>query len=328
MYREHESPAKRIKLSLFSLGSDDYRADAELNNFAKGLVLAHAQNWTRKSVRNIGMSALLSVSKDSNGVSTFVELHYRGGSPFMKPIVMVGKGIAFSSCGNCWNQSGDDMMRAGMGGAANVDGAMKALAKLKVKLNIIGLLPMCDPDKVVHAMNGKSIRVVDKGCEGHLILCDTLVYAVAHNPLYIINVATMTSDMRSVLGDSAAAVFTNDDRMWDLIHRARMETGDRVWRFPLSKQFLRQLDDSVFTFRITSKGPGVGSCVTAAFLQEFVKPNIPWLHVDMFNIVNNTSAQPYTSSGMSGRPMRTPVEFICRQACIDRLIVTTDVQND
>ncbi|XP_023213838.1 cytosol aminopeptidase-like, partial [Centruroides sculpturatus] len=120
-----------------------------------------------------------------------------------------------------------DLMRADMGGAACIIGAVYAVASLKIPINIVGLMPLCEnlpsghankPGDVVTAMNGKTIQVDNTDAEGRLILADALCYAHTFNPQMIIDLATLTGAMDVALGSGATGVFTNSTKMWEIIH--------------------------------------------------------------------------------------------------------------
>lgn len=166
-----------------------------------------------------------------------------------------------------------DEMRADMGGAACVVSAIKAAAQLKLKVNIVGLIPLTEnlpsgtatkPGDVVVAMNGKSIIVDNTDAEGRLILADALCYAHEFNPRFVYNViseflvyinekkklivyfclyrfildiATLTGAMRVTLGGAATGVFTNSGDIFEILKCAGSLSGDRMWRLPLWQHF-------------------------------------------------------------------------------------------
>lgn len=146
-------------------------------------VQVHRQDWAEAKK----MGSFLSVSRGSDEPPIFLEVTYNGRGDNSEPIVLVGKGITFDSGGISIKPSAKmDEMRADMGGAANVVGAIAALAELKAKVNIKGLLPLAEnmpsgkatkPGDVVTAMNGKTIAVDNTDAEGRLVLADALLYA-------------------------------------------------------------------------------------------------------------------------------------------------------
>lgn len=119
---------------------------------------------------------------------------------------------------------------------------------------IAGFIPSCEnmpsdralkPGDVVRAMNGKSIFVTDTDYEGRLILCDAICYASEFKPKYIVDLATLTYEIVLALGDCASGVYSNNQRLWEVIESAGKETGDRVWRMPLFSRYSKQLTGKI-----------------------------------------------------------------------------------
>ena len=74
----------------------------------------------------------------NDNICTELQLHYNN-APNTKPLVFVGKGITFDSGGISLKPGANmDKMRADMGGAANVVGAISTLATIKAPVNVIG----------------------------------------------------------------------------------------------------------------------------------------------------------------------------------------------
>lgn len=282
---------------------------------------AHDREWAAAKK----MGSYLSVARGSEEPPVFLELTYNGAGA-AQPVCLVGKGITFDSGGiSLKGGSKMDEMRADMGGAACVAATIAALAELKVPVNVKAFIPLAEnmpsgratkPGDVVYAMNGKSICVDNTDAEGRLILCDAITYAQEFKPKWVLDIATLTGAVRVALGDCAAAAFTNNQALWNHIHLAGSESGDRVWRMPLFKHYMSQMTDhNGHDINNLGKGTGAGSCTAAAFLLDFVAKDMPWVHVDMAGIMCNSTDQSYTNSkGMSGRPMRTLFEFVRREA--------------
>jgi aminopeptidase len=286
-------------------------------------VTVHDREWAE----NKGMNAFLSVTNGSVQPPKFVELSYMNATDAQRrPIVFVGKGITFDSGGISLKPSSNmDAMRADMGGAANVLSSICALAALKSKINIIGLIPLAEnmpsgsatkPGDVVVAMNGKTIQVNNTDAEGRLILADALTYADSFEPELVVDIATLTGAVVVGLGQAASAVFSTSQRHWDLIHESGQNTGDRVWRMPLFAAYARQTKEApISDLNNISKQPsyGGGSSVAACFLKEFTTAT-NWMHIDMAGTMSNSDDIAYLGKGMTGRPLRTLVHFFQRLA--------------
>lgn len=117
------------------------------------------------------------------------------------------------------------------------------------------------------------------------------------------------------LGDCVTAIYSTNEDLWQSIHQAGHETGDRVWRMPLFSHYSNQMTEhDGYDLNNLGKGKGGGSCTAAAFLREFVPKDAKWLHADIAGVMCETSDQPYIGSGMTGRPVRTLIEFLIRES--------------
>ncbi|CAH1371914.1 hypothetical protein MTP99_013392 [Tenebrio molitor] len=276
------------------------------------------------------MFAFLAVAQGSCEPPIFLELSYYGAARDERPVVLIGKGITYNSGGLCLKPCGkQEKMRGDMGGAACVVAACRAVAGLQLPLNIRALIPLCEnmpgcaamrPGDIVKAMNGKSIKIESTDTGGRLCLADALVYAQNFWPRLIVDVGTMTSDMKKSLGKAASGVFSNSEALWEYMLAASMHTGDRVWRFPLWEHFTHLVARHYESVDVKTYGRGFKphdgeACRVAAFLNEFV-PCGDWLHMDTYGVMySNGFDYPYLRRGMSGRPTRTLVEFLSQLVC-------------
>ncbi|VEN51679.1 unnamed protein product, partial [Callosobruchus maculatus] len=184
------------------------------------------------------MNAFLAASQGSCEPPIFLELSYYGACKDERPVILIGKGITYNSGGICLKDCNKQRyMRGDMGGAACVLAACRAVAGLQLPLNIRALIPLCEnmpgcaamrPGDIVKAMNGKSIKIESTDTAGRLCLADALVYAQNFWPRFIVDVGTMTNDMKHALGASASGVWSNSEALWEYMLAASMHTGDRV----------------------------------------------------------------------------------------------------
>jgi aminopeptidase len=316
---KYQNVCKRLKeLPANLLTPSKFAEEAKLLAEPLGVqVIVHDRQWAEQK----GMNSFLSVSNGSVVPPKFVELHYFNAGDAEPPIVFVGKGITFDSGGISLKPASNmDAQRADMGGAANVLSSITALAALKSKVNIIGLIPLTEnmpsgsatkPGDVVVAMNGKTIQINNTDAEGRLVLADALTYADTFNPRLVVDIATLTGAVKIALGQAASAVYSTSDHYWQLIHSVGQQTGDRVWRMPLFSAYSRLTKDAHLADMLNmskDSGYGGGSCVAAAFLKEFTTAE-NWIHIDMAATKTNGGDISYLSKGMSGRPIRTLVSF-------------------
>ena len=189
-------------------------------------------------------------------------------------------------------------------------------------MNVVGLIPLTEnmpngkatkPGDVVYAMNGKSIQIDNTDAEGRLVLADALCYADTFNAEVVVDIATLTGACKIALGNVTAAVFSTNEKYWEMIRESGQETGDRVWRMPLFSDYGKLVKNPPLADLLNmSKEPssGAGTIVAAMFLKEFTKCK-NWLHVDMAGIKHTTSAN-VLGKNMTGRPLATMVKFIQR----------------
>lgn len=306
-----EMPANRMTPTIFC-----QTVEKLLKDYPSVYIIVRDQQWAESKK----MGSFLSVAKGSVEPPKFLELHYNE-KPDSRPFALVGKGICFDSGGISLKPALDmDKMRYDMGGAANVVSTIFALAALNAKVNVFGLIPLCEnmpsgsankPGDVVFAMNGKSIQVDNTDAEGRLILADALCYAHEFNPQAILDIATLTGAMGIALGSAATGVFTNSIPTFELLQKAGSHTGDRVWRLPLYQHYKPQVTDSRLADlnNIGKIARAGGSCTAAAFLHEFVQCK-KWLHLDIAGVMESKDEYPYYGAGMSGRPVRTLFYFL------------------
>ena len=197
----------------------------------------------RGKLEELKMGSFLSVTNGSDQPPKFIVLEYLGGPKKQKPLVLVGKGITFDSGGISLKPGADmDQMKFDMCGAASVLGTFRAVAELKAKVNLIGLVPTCEnmpngkatkPGDVVRSMSGQTIEVLNTDAEGRLILCDALTYAERYEPAAVVDIATLTGAMVIALGHIACGVFSNSDSLGRALLNAGEDAFDRGWQLPL-----------------------------------------------------------------------------------------------
>ena len=198
-----------------------------------------------KEMRKLGMGALLGVAKGSTEEPTFTVLEYKGGKG--APLVLAGKGITFDSGGlNLKPSASIYEMHMDMSGAASVIHAVALAARLKLKRNVVGLLPAAEnmpgnnavrPGDILKSLSGKTIEVLDTDAEGRLVLADALTYAKRFKPAAVIDIATLTGAAMIALGEHANAFLTRDDALAKKIEESGEASGDYVWRLPLWDEY-------------------------------------------------------------------------------------------
>jgi leucyl aminopeptidase len=202
-------------------------------------------------------------------------------------------------------------MKQDMAGSAAVLAAMVTAARLKTKLNIVGLIPSVEnmpsgkatrPGDIVASRNGKTIEIINTDAEGRLILADALDYAKKYKPQAVIDIATLTGAALYVLGYYGAPIMGNDEGLLNRINDAGDETGERVWPLPIWDE-MRDLMKSSIADLVNSGGRPCGTICAAAFLENFVG-DWPWAHIDIAYVDLEPKGTAYTPAGATGYGVR------------------------
>lgn len=268
----------------------------------------------REDLEKLGMGALLSVARGSHQPPKFIVLHYKGAKAKEQPIVLVGKGITFDTGGISLKPGADmDEMKFDMCGAASVLGTFKAIAQMKLPLNVVGVIPATEnmpgggatkPGDVVTSMSGQTIEVLNTDAEGRLILCDALTYAERFKPACVIDIATLTGACVIALGKIPSGLMANDDALARELLDCGTMSGDRAWQLPLWEEY-QELLKSNFADMGNIGGRYGGSITAACFLARFTKA-YKWAHLD----IAGTAWVSGDAKGATGRPVPLLTEFL------------------
>jgi leucyl aminopeptidase len=278
--------------------------------------------WDKARIKKERMGGLIGVSNGSEQEPRFIILEYNGAGKGQKPIVLVGKGLTFDSGGISIKPSAAmEEMKYDMCGAANVIGATLAIAKMKLKVNLVCLVASTEnmpgpsatkPGDVHTARNGKTFEVNNTDAEGRLVLADALSYASELNPEMIIDAATLTGAILMALGNIHTGYFTRNADLKKQIEAAAERSGEWVWNMPLTDFHVKDMKGTFADLSNISSGKGAGSATAAGFLEQFVGEGIPWAHFDIAGTAWATGNRlPYNpKKGASGAMIRTFVEMV------------------
>jgi leucyl aminopeptidase len=236
-----------------------------------------------KEIARKGLGLLAAVGQASATPPRLIVLEYTGRRSSNEKTAIVGKGITFDSGGQNLKPTGHiESMRHDMAGAAAVLGAMKAVAALKPKVNVVGCIAAAHnalgsrayfPGDIYPSFAGKTVEICSADAEGRLVLADAIAYCIKRfRPAGIIDLATLTGGIVFALGEFVAGLFSNDDRLSSALFASGEASGERVWRFPLYKEYRDSLKGDLADLRNLSgfKKGYAGSITGAAFIQEFV----------------------------------------------------------
>lgn len=239
--------------------------------------------------------AVIAVGKGSVNKPAVIVTEYKSKKSQKIDLVLVGKGITFDSGGLSIKPSTNlHYMKSDMGGAAVVLGVIEAVAKLKLNINIVGIVASAEnavdsnsyrPGDVINSYSGKTIEIIDTDAEGRLVLADGLNYAIKkYNPHQIIDLATLTGSVVRTFGYAAAGMFTNNDGMAGKISMIGEEVHERVWRLPLYEDYESDLVSDIADIRNFSGKPIAGAINAAKFLQAFTESHKNWMHIDIAGV--------------------------------------------
>jgi len=268
-----------------------------------------------------GMGGLLGVAAGSVQEPRFIVLRYNGGGS-EKPIAFIGKGITFDTGGISIKPALDmGDMKGDMAGGASVIAALGAIARLKPRVNVIGVIPATEnmpsgsatrPGDVLRTMLGKTIEVVNTDAEGRLVLADGIAYAREQGATALVDVATLTGAVSVALGNVAMGAMTNDQPLLDRVREAASSAGEKVWELPMFDEYKELIKSDVADMK-NSGGRPAGSITAAMLLLEFAE-DTPWVHLDIAGVDAYNRNKGAIVKGASGIPVRTLVNLALQYA--------------
>ncbi|MFC1953134.1 leucyl aminopeptidase [Chloroflexota bacterium] len=272
----------------------------------------------REQMKEMGMGALLGVAQESLQPPKLIAINYKGSDSGEIDIALLGKGITFDSGGISIKPSeGMGEMKGDMAGGAAVIAAMGAIAQLKPRLNVLGIVAATEnlpggnalkPGDVLTALGGKTIEIISTDAEGRLVLADAVGYARKQGARLLVDVATLTGAMRIALGDACSGAFSNNQELADKVIAAGVKSGERIWQMPMYEDYKEQNKSDVADIKNTG-GRLAGSSTAAQFIGEFVG-DTPWVHLDIAGTSMSEKEKNYLVKGATGVPVRTLVNLV------------------
>lgn len=254
------------------------------------------------------MGAILAVGQGSVNPPRLITLKYNGAedAPY---VAYVGKGITFDSGGiSIKPDDGMGEMKDDMSGAGAVLGAMKAIAGLGLKCNVLGILACAEnmpggkaqrPGDIVRAANGKTIEVISTDAEGRMVLADAVDYACKLGAKKVIDIATLTGAVIIALGKETSGIVSNDDELVEQIKKAGKFAGENFWQLPSLPECKEAIKSDVADLLNSAGRPG--GCITGGlFIGEFVGKDIPWAHLDIGGTSTATKSSGHKVKGGTG----------------------------
>jgi len=275
-------------------------------------------------MKRLGMGALLAVSRGSQEQAQLIVLNHNpdGASADSELIALVGKGITFDSGGISIKAAAKmEDMKYDMGGAAAVIGAMRAIAQLKPKARVIGLIPAAEnmpsgravkPGDVVRSLSGKTIEVVNTDAEGRLVLCDAITYAISRGAKVIVDAATLTGAVVIALGETRAALMGTDQSLIDQLIRAGEQCGERVWQLPFDDDYGEMIRSEIAD--VKNVGNRTAGSITGGWFLKHFAGDVPWVHIDIAGTAWTEEEKPYIARGATGFGVRLMANFVLNRS--------------
>lgn len=268
----------------------------------------------QEQIAALGMQAFLEVGKASANTPRLIIMRHFGDPDQPEQILgYVGKGLTYDSGGlSIKSATSMPTMKYDMGGAAAVIGAMSAIARENLPLNVVAVVAACEnlisgsgyrPGDVINSMAGKTILIDSTDAEGRLTLADALHYIISEEKVHtVVDVATLTGAVMVALGNTTTGVVSNDQKLYERLLQASQQSGERIWQLPAFPEY-RELNKTPLADLKNVGGRGAGSVTAALFLEAFVQEK-PWIHLDIAGTAFAEKGRDYFAEGATGVGVR------------------------
>ncbi len=299
----------------------------EFANQAKKIAAANKISCTvfdEKQLARKKMGGLLNVGRGATNKPRMIILKYtpKGRAKNKEPIALVGKAITFDSGGISLKPATDmHEMKMDMTGGAAVLMTMEVIAKLKLPVNVIGIICAAEnrpdgasylPGDILTTFSGKTVEVLNTDAEGRLVLCDGLEQAKRLNCKTVIDVATLTGACVVALGKHKAGLFSNNEKLAEKLEKAAKDSSEPVWQLPYEQEYIDEIKGKIADLKNQATRWGA-ACNGAAFLGEFVK-EVSWAHLDIAGKTDPAESMlKYTTAGSIGFGVRLLTSFLTNE---------------
>jgi leucyl aminopeptidase len=273
----------------------------------------------KSKIKTLKMGGLLAVNQGSLEPPTFNVLEYKPNKyQNEKPVILVGKGVVYDTGGYSLKPADSlDWMKCDMAGAAAVVGAMYAIAKNKLPIHVVGLIPATEnridgnafvPGDIITMFNETTVEVLNTDAEGRLILADALAYAAKYEPSLVIDLATLTgSAMRAIGKEGSVMMGTAENSTKELLINAGNLVHERLVEFPLWEEYAEQIKSEIADLQNLG-GSEAGAITAGMFLKHFT--NYPWIHLDIAGTAFLKKKDNYRGSNGTGVGVRLLYKFV------------------
>lgn len=270
--------------------------------------------FEKEKIEALKMGGLLAVNQGSTEPPRFSVLEWKPSNAANKqPLVFVGKGVVYDSGGLSLKPTQDSMdyMKTDMSGAAAVAGAFYAIAKSKLPVWVIGLIPSTDnridanayaPGDIITMMSGTTVEMLNSDAEGRMILADALNFAKQYNPELVINIATLTGAAAAAIGPYGIVAMHNiKSKSFEKIVESGNQVYERIVEFPFWDEYAELIKSDIADLKNVG-GKYAGAITAGKFLEHFT--DYPFIHLDIAGVAFNHKADSYRGNGATGVGVR------------------------
>ena len=292
--------------------SNAFKAMGKLSGFKVDVL-------NRKKIKELKMGGLLAVNAGSVDEPTFSVMEYKPNKPKnKKPYILIGKGVVYDTGGLSLKPTlaSMDLMKCDMAGAAAVGCAMYAIAKAKLNIHVIALVPATDnrpgfnafaPGDIITMMDGSTVEMLNSDAEGRMILADALHYSKRFNPELVIDIATLTGAAMAAIGTFGMVGMGNiSNNQKNKLHQSGINVYERIAEFPFWDEYDELMKSDIADQK--NIGGALGGSITAGkFLAKFT--NFPYYHIDIAGPAFLSSKDSYRGKGGTGYGVRFFFDF-------------------
>jgi len=275
--------------------------------------------FNKKKIEALRMGGLLAVNRGSPDPPTFSIIEWNPqDSKNLKPVILVGKGVVYDTGGLSLKPTHKSMdyMKSDMGGGAVVAATIYAIAKTKLPIRVIGLIPATDnrpdgnayvPGDVITMYDGTTVEVRNTDAEGRLLLADALSYAKKYEPSLVIDVATLTGSASIIAGKHAMIAMGNSPENMQKMKQSGESVFERLIEVPLWEEFSESLKSTVADLNNLGDREAQTS-VAGKFLEHFT--DYHWIHLDIAGVTYYHEKDSYRPAGGTGFGTRLLYNFL------------------
>ncbi|MCH4167582.1 MAG: leucyl aminopeptidase family protein [Megasphaera sp.] len=265
------------------------------------------------------MGGITAVGKGSMNPPQLVTIAYQGDPDSHDVLGIVGKGVTYDSGGlSLKSHANLEFMKSDMAGAATAIGVIRALMLLKYPVNVLAVLPLVENipssmsyrvDDIITMYGGKTVEIKNTDAEGRLILADAVTYAQEKGATRLIDLATLTGACVTALGTVRSGMLGNDQEWMNRFFEISGNVHEKVWQLPTDKEYEEQLHSDIADMKNTG-GSDAGAITAGLFVKQFVKPNVPWIHLDIAGTAFNEKKDKTGFFGATGVGIKSILELL------------------